>query len=123
MTPWLGLGVALAGGVGAVLRLVVDGAIRTRWASRFPWATVVINVSGSFVLGCLDGFHLSGHLTSTSTTLLGTGICGGFTTFSTATFETVRLAQQGRWRAASINAIFTLLLSVAAATLGLRIGS
>ncbi|SHG10342.1 camphor resistance protein CrcB [Jatrophihabitans endophyticus] len=111
--------VVLAGGVGAVARFVVDGVIRSRWPSRFPWATIVINVSGSLLLGVLTGLMLYRQVDTDVRLVLGTGFCGGYTTFSTATFETVRLLQQGRRGHAVLNGLGTALLCLGAAALGL----
>ncbi len=110
--------VALAGGLGAAARFVVDGWFRGRWAGRLPLATIAINVSGSFVIGLLAGAFAAGTLPLTAYTVAATGFCGGYTTFSTAMVETVRLAQAGDARRAGVNALGTLLLTVGAATLG-----
>jgi CrcB protein len=110
--------VALLGGVGAATRFVVDGWFRGRWASGLPLATMTINVSGSLLIGALAGALSTGALAPTAYTLAATGFCGGYTTFSTASVEVVRLAQAGDTRRAVIAALGTLLLTVAAATLG-----
>lgn len=115
MTPVL---VALVGGLGAATRFVVDGWFRGRWAARLPLATIVINVSGSLLIGLLAGAMAAGTLRVTAYTVAATGFCGGYTTFSTAMVETVRLAQAGDRRRAVANALGTLALTVAAASLG-----
>lgn len=109
------------GGLGATTRLVVDGAVRSRWRTTLPWATVLINVTGSLLLGVLTGLVLYRGVTADIRLVLGTGFCGGYTTFSTASVETVRLAQQRRFAAAVLNALGTAGLSVAAAAVGLVI--
>jgi len=112
--------VVLGGAVGAVTRFVVDGAWRSRRPGRFPWPTVVINVTGSFLLGMLTGLAvLRGGSPLVLQTVLGTGFCGGYTTFSSASFESVRLLEQGRWRAALGNTVGSLVVTVAAAAAGL----
>ena len=116
---WVAAAVVAAGGVGAATRLVVDGALRTRRSAQFPWATLAINVSGSFVLGVLTGLVLHRHTGADLRLVAGTGFCGGYTTFSTASFETVRLAQRGRIAAAAGYALGTAAVTVAAASLGL----
>lgn len=110
--------VAVVGGLGAAVRFVVDGWFRGRWAGRLPLATIAINVSGSFVIGLLAGALAAGTLPMTVYTIAATGFCGGYTTFSTAMVETVRLAQAGDARRAVVNALGTLVLTVAVASLG-----
>lgn len=122
MTPLLVLAVAVAGGLGAVARLVLDGAIRSRVRVNIPLGTTVINVTGSFLLGLVTGLALAHGLPAEWRAVLGTGFLGGYTTFSTASFETVRLAQQRRYRAAAFNGVGMLLLALAAAGLGLWLG-
>jgi CrcB protein len=115
--------VCLLGGVGAATRFVVDGTIRGRWSRVFPVATVAINVSGSLVIGVLSGAQLYGGLSATGYTLAATGFCGGYTTFSTAMVETVRLVQAEDYRRAFANAFGTLILAVAAAAAGVGIAA
>ncbi|MGC0364736.1 CrcB protein [Rhodococcus sp. 27YEA15] len=113
------LWVALAGSAGAVTRFVLDGLIRSRRATEFPWATVIINVTGSLFLGLVVGavlFHGAPHDLQV---IAGIGFCGGYTTFSTASFETVRLVQRRRYRLALGNAIGTLALTMTAGAAGL----
>jgi len=118
--------VAVAGGLGAAARFVVDGAVRARTPSAaFPWATVVVNVSGSLVIGLVTGVLLgAGDPAHLEPWRLGvaTGFCGGYTTFSTAMVETVRLARSGRRRLALANALGTMALTLAAVALGIAIG-
>lgn len=111
--------IALAGGGGAVTRFVVDGALRARWPPRRPWPTILINVTGSLLLGVLTGLVLFHSQPSTLTAVAGTGFCGGYTTFSTASFESVRLLQQRAYLLAAVNTVATPLMSVTAASLGL----
>ena len=123
MTPWIFLLLALAGGVGAAVRFLVDGLIRARLKTAFPWATTIINVSGSLLLGLLTGLTLE-HLVSTDlSVVIGTGFLGGYTTFSTASYETVQLIKQGRHGASFISGVLMLVFSVAAAAIGLWAGA
>jgi len=115
------LWVALAGSAGAVTRFLVDGAVRGRCVTNFPFGTLLINVSGSALLGVLTGLVLHHGQPTALTTITGNGFCGGYTTFSTASFETVRLLQEQRHRAAALNAVANLLLTLGAAELGLLI--
>ncbi|NCT89375.1 CrcB family protein [Cellulomonas sp. APG4] len=110
--------VALLGGVGAATRFVVDGAIRARRASALPLATLLINVSGSAVIGALTGAHLFHGLHDGVFTAAAVGFCGGYTTFSTAMVETVRLVQGEEYRRAAVYVLGSLALSLAAAALG-----
>ena len=113
--------VALAGGLGAVARFVLDGAARTRWNAPFPWPTVSINVTGSLLLGLMMGLTIFHGQPSEVELIVGTGFCGGYTTFSTATFETVRLVQQRLLGYALLNSLGSTVLTVAAGALGLLI--
>ncbi len=108
----------LAGATGAVARFMVDALIKQRWRSPFPLGTLVINVTGSLLLGVLAGLVLFHGQPSACQTVIGTGFCGGYTTFSTASFETVRLVQQRRRMYALANAVGSLVVSVAACAAG-----
>lgn len=113
--------VAVLGGLGAASRFVVDGWIRARWNAPFPVATVLINVSGSLLLGLLAGGVLFGDLARSWLVVGGVGFCGGYTTFSTAMVETVRLVQAGESHRAALNAVGSLVLAVGAASLGVAV--
>ncbi|WP_147916383.1 fluoride efflux transporter FluC [Ruania zhangjianzhongii] len=120
------LAVALAGGVGAVLRFVVD-ALVARWHDRsVPLGTIVVNVTGSFLLGLLVAL-VHGHAgLDALVTVLGTGLLGGYTSFSTASVEAVTIALRDGARAAVTavgHAVVMLLVSLAAAGLGLWLGA
>jgi CrcB protein len=117
MTPGLFVLLSVAGGVGAVLRFVVDGLVRERLGSRLPWGTALINVSGSLLLGLLTGLVTRG-MPPELLLVLGTGVLGGYTTFSTASVDVVRLVQQRRIGASLLYGAGVLVLSVAAAALG-----
>uniref|UniRef100_A0A942SYW8 Fluoride-specific ion channel FluC n=1 Tax=Neobacillus citreus TaxID=2833578 RepID=A0A942SYW8_9BACI len=121
MNPVELLLVAVGGGVGAALRFLLDGLVKAR-VGRFPLGTLVINVSGSFVLGLVTGLGESGAIPSVSVVVLGTGMMGGYTTFSTASVETVQLLRSGKTRLAVLNGLGMLVVSVGAAALGLSIG-
>lgn len=111
--------VALAGSGGALARFVLDGAARSRWSREFPWPTVAINTTGSLLLGVVTGLVMFHGDPSTLRLVVGTGFCGGYTTFSTASFETVRLVQRGSILLAVGNAVGTVALTVGAGALGL----
>lgn len=126
MTPVELLLVAAGGGAGAALRFVLDGVVKGRVAggrfAAFPVGTLLINVSGSFVLGVLTGLAQAGTVPASTVAVLGTGMMGGYTTFSTASVETVQLLRSGKPRLAVLNGLGMLVVSVGAAALGLWIG-
>lgn len=110
--------VVVAGGVGAATRFVVDGLVRARGDHALPVATILINTTGSGLLGLLSGGVLFHQLSSAVYAVLGVGFCGGYTTFSTAMVETVRLVQSGDRRRALANVVGSTLLALGAAALG-----
>ena len=111
----------IAGAAGALARFVLDASIKKRRQTAFPWATVLINVTGSMLLGILAGLVLFHGQPTAWQTVIGTGFCGGYTTFSTASFETVRLVQQHRRTLALLNSVGSLVASVAACAAGLAL--
>lgn len=117
------LGVAVAGGLGAATRYVVEGVIQERWRGPFPMGTFVINVSGSLVLGTLTGFFTH-HIAASSDveTVVGTGFVGAYTTFSTLMYETLVLLRGGGQRYAFANLLGTLVAATAAAAAGVWLG-
>ncbi len=115
---------ALAGGVGAVTRFVVDAEVgRRAGEAGLPLGTVVINVSGSFLLGLLTGWWAFHTGDPGLKQVLGTGFLGGYTTFSTACVEASRLARAGRGWGVFAHAAGMLVLSVGLAALGYWLGS
>lgn len=112
--------VAVAGALGATARYLLDALISRRTPS-FPAGTMIINITGSLLLGLLTGFAIDG-LPAVLRTAVGAGILGGYTTFSTSCVETVRLAQERRWRAALTSGLGTLLAATTAAVAGMLLG-
>lgn len=117
----VGMLVALAGGAGAAVRFAVDGRLRGRRTPGSPVPTLVVNVSGSALMGLLTGALLFHSLPPTLYLVAGVGFCGGYTTFSTAMVETVRLAHGGSRRSAAGHAVGSVLLTLAAAALGVAV--
>ncbi|GAA2131663.1 fluoride efflux transporter CrcB [Arthrobacter humicola] len=113
----------LAGGLGAGTRFVVDGLVRSRLRTALPVGTVAINVTGSFLLGLVAGAVIVHAAPPELQAIAGTGFLGGYTTFSTASFETVRLIQAGRTGLALLNGIGTAAAAVGAAAAGLAVAS
>ncbi|HVV76967.1 MAG TPA: fluoride efflux transporter CrcB [Mycobacteriales bacterium] len=117
----LALLVALAASLGAGARYVVDIAVQRRHRSVLPWGTLVINVSGSFALGVVTGLASHHGLGSHWDAVLGTGLLGGYTTWSTFTWETFALAEQRRLGVALVNVGGSLLVGLSAAAAGLAL--
>ena len=118
MTP---LWIALAGGLGALTRFSLDTWVARHNRTGFPLGTILINVTGSFLLGLVAGWMLTGVLGPVGA-VAGTGFLGGYTTFSTASVEAARLLRAGEGVRAAVHAGGMLLLSVAASWLGLALG-
>ena len=112
---------AAAGGAGAVVRFLLDTAVSARVRTPLPLATMLINVTGSFALGLVAGLVLAGVADPAVQAVVGTGFLGGYTTFSTASYQSVSLALSGRWGAAVVNGLGTLAASLAAALAGLAL--
>jgi CrcB protein len=112
------LGVAALGGGGACARFVVDAAVSSRAGRALPYGTLVVNLTGAFVLGALVGAALD----RTAFRLAGTALIGSYTTFSTWMFETHRLAEDGQLREAGANVAISLVLGLGAAALGRALG-
>lgn len=113
---WLGLGAL--GGVGAVARFLLDGAVAGRLGRSFPFGTLAVNLSGAFLLGVLVGATLGGD----AYRLFATGLLGAFTTFSTWALESHRLGEDGQFRLGALNFVASLALGVAVVWLGRELG-
>lgn len=123
MSPVEFAAVCVAGGLGAALRFVVDGVVRGRLRASFPFGTAVINLSGSLVLGLLTGLTFTAVVPPSWAVVAGTGLMGGYTTFSTASIETMRLLQERRYALAFGNGFVVLALTVLLGLVGYWIGS
>lgn len=113
--------VLLGGVIGAPARYLADRALQARHDSVFPWGTFAVNMAGSLLLGFLLGAQRQLGLPSSVVLLLGTGFCGGLTTFSTFGYETLRLLEDGAVGEAGLNVIGSLAVGVLAAWLGSRL--
>jgi CrcB protein len=122
MTFELYLVVGIGGFVGAPSRYLLDRAVNRRVESDLPWGTFLVNMSGSFILGFLTGLSLGNHLSPVAKALLGTGFCGALTTFSTFTFETVRLLEVGQVLEAGLNVAVSVVFGLVGAGVGLALG-
>ena len=118
---WSYLWIAVGSAIGGVLRFVCSGLIAERIGETFPWGTLVVNVSGSLVIGFFftlsepDGRLLVG---TTARQFVMIGICGGFTTFSSFSLQTLNLARDGDWLRASANIVASVVLCLVAVWLG-----
>lgn len=112
------LGLVVGGGLGALARYGLSGAIATRSKSPFPSGTLAVNVTGSFLFGALVGLALAGRVLDSMLIWGGAGFLGAFTTFSTFTYETLQLIEDRAWAYAAWNVILSGPLSFGAAALG-----
>jgi CrcB protein len=115
----LALLVGAGAALGSVARYLLDQAVTRRRADAFPAGTWLINVTGSFVLGLLTGLAAHHGLSEQAVAVAGAGVCGGYTTFSTFSYETIRLTEEGAGLVAVGNIIGSLAAGLAAAALGL----
>ncbi|KUF13594.1 fluoride efflux transporter CrcB [Streptomyces silvensis] len=104
--------------IGAPLRHLTDRTVRARHDTLFPWGTFAVNVVGSFVLGVVTGAATAGVASAHTQAFLGTGLCGALTTYSTFSYETLRLAEEGARPAAVGNAVASVLAGLGAAFAG-----
>lgn len=115
------LGVIIAGAIGAPARYLLDGYVQEWSSGAFPWGTYVVNMVGSFMLGLITGFALYHGLGDLPRTIVGTGFCGAFTTFSTFTFETVQLVEEGAITEAFLNVGSSAAVGLLAAAAGIAL--
>jgi len=113
--------IAVGSALGGVSRYWLSGFIANHIGETFPWGTLIVNISGSFVIGFFatltgpDGRLLVG---STARQFVMIGICGGYTTFSSFSLQTLTLAQDGEWLRAGGNIVFSVVLCLAAVWIG-----
>jgi len=117
----LTLAVAGAAGIGAVLRYLVDQFVQHRTRGEFPRGTLIVNLSGSLLLGLTTGLALHHGLGATAAVIVGTGFAGGYTTLSTWAWETLSLAENGDVLQAAVNVAGSFALGLAAAAAGLAL--
>ena len=122
------LWVAIGGALGSMGRYWLSGLVAARFGETFPWGTLVINVTGSFLIGIFAGFATpEGRLDPQSrvfvTQFLMIGICGGYTTFSAFSLQTLNLLRDREWLYAGSNVILSVVLCMIAVWLGYLLGS
>ncbi|MBQ1049500.1 CrcB family protein [Micromonospora sp. C51] len=113
--------VALGAALGAPLRYLIDRAVQGRHDSVLPWGTFVVNVVGSLLLGVLIGGAAGGAVPGDLFTLLGVGLCGALTTYSTFGYETIRLFEDGARLPALVNAGVSVVAALGAAFVGVTL--
>ncbi|WP_308468492.1 fluoride efflux transporter FluC [Rathayibacter soli] len=113
---------AVAGGIGAALRLALNGVVHRHVRPNYPVAMSIINVTGSFVLGLVSGLAAGRVLPDQWSLFIGVGLVGGFTAFSTTSFQTLRLLQEGRVWLAVANSFGMIAVAVIVAGLGIWLG-
>ena len=118
----LALAVSLAAGAGAVLRYVVDQLVRGRHVMDFPFGTLLVNATGSLLLGVVTGLSLHHGFDAELTVVLSAGLAGGYTTLSTWAWESVALLENGALVQSLANALGTILICLATAAIGLGLG-
>lgn len=115
--------VAIGGAFGASARYLLGGWVAARAGAGFPWGTLIINVTGSFLLCFLATLAVERYrIPPIWYILLGTGFCGGYTTFSTFSYETLRLAAEGSWGRAAANVAASVGAGLVAGVLGFIAG-
>jgi CrcB protein len=114
------LWVALGGALGSVSRFWLNGVIAERFVT-FPMGTLVINITGSFLIGVLG--RLDSHTRAVATLLLMIGVCGGYTTFSSFSWQTLNLLRDREWLYAGGNILLSVILCMVAVWLGWLLGS
>ena len=123
MSPVSWIAFLCAAAVGAPARYLLDGFVQDRTMGAFPWGTFAVNMSGCLILGFLTGLGMYHGTSDTARTVLGTGGLGAYTTFSTFTFETVTLAEEGALDEAARNVGFSMVIGAAMAAAGLALAA
>jgi CrcB protein len=119
MTVMLWLGIGLAGGAGAVLRFLLDGRVSARLGSGFPYGTLSVNLSGAGILGFISAVVLNPQLAL----IVGTGVMGGYTTFSTWMFDSQRLSEDRKPARSWANVILSLIAGLMCTAAGYALGA
>lgn len=115
------LAVLVGGAIGSTLRFILGYVVGNAWGANFPWATLLVNTAGSFILAYLGALLILKPLAIDPNLrlLLTTGFAGGFTTFSTFTYETMMLYQKHEFDLAALNVVFNFILGFLAAFWGI----
>jgi CrcB protein len=120
------LWIAIGGALGSVARFWFSGVVGRRFGETFPWGTLLVNVSGSFAIGLLAALAEPGgrrFISPTGRQFLMYGVCGGYTTFSSFSLQTLELLRDGDWVKAGANAAGSVVLCLVAVWLGYALGA
>jgi len=122
------LWIAIGGAIGSMARYGIGGLVSNKFGETFPWGTLVVNISGSFVIGILGAVttpkgKMSPQSRVFATQLLITGVCGGYTTFSSFSLQTLNLLRDREWLYAGGYILLSVLLCMIAVWLGYLLGS
>jgi CrcB protein len=117
------LAIFVGAGLGGVARYAVGGWVQAAAGAGFPWGTLVVNVSGSLLLGFLYSLVGSSPATAQWRAFVGVGFCGGYTTFSTFSYEAANLVQGGEWGRAMLYMAGSVVLSLLAMLVGFRLAA
>ena len=116
----IALMIAIGAAIGAPARYLTDRAIQSRHETVFPWGTLTVNVVASLILGALTG---AGHASANMMALVGTGFCGALSTYSTFSYELMRLTQEGARFYAAASVVLSLVAGLGAAAFGWSLGA
>ncbi len=119
----MGLWISVGGGIGAMARFALSGWVTTWAYAGFPWATFLVNVSGSFLLGFLHRALPPATASPRARGFLTIGLCGGYTTFSTFDFETFSLLNEGRYALAATYSLGSVATCIAGVFIGIGIAA
>jgi CrcB protein len=120
------LWVALGGALGSVARFGLNGVASTAFGETFPWGTLLINVTGSFIIGVFGAITVpetAGPHRATIVQFFMVGICGGYTTFSSFSLQTLNLVRDREWLFAAGNVLLSVVLCLIAVWLGWMLGT
>jgi CrcB protein len=122
------LWVAIGGAFGSVGRFWIGGLVAAKYGETFPFGTLVINITGSFLIGVFSALTsaeggMDPRSRMVATRLLMTGVCGGYTTFSSFSLQTLQLMQDRQWLYAGGNVVFSVVLCMVGVWLGYLVGS
>ena len=115
--------VAIGGAVGSVVRFWISTLLTERFTETFPIGTLVVNVTGSFIIGVLAALAKSDAISHSARAFLMVGVCGGYTTFSSFSLQNLQLLQNGNYYYAGLNTALSLLLCMVGVWLGYLVGN